>query len=160
MSPPIRVLFVCTANACRSQMAEAILRHLGGDRFEVASAGVRPIDHVHPLAIAAIESMGLSADGQYSKGVEKVADVEFDVIVTVCDSAACLLTTDWPGRPVFVHWSLADPVTHPGLETERIAMAHDTAGRLKRMLKAFVAVRFDELSPSQIRDQLLRIGQV
>ena len=159
MSPPIQVLFVCTANACRSQIAEAMLRHQGGDRFAVHSAGIRPIDHIHPLARAVIESLGLSAKGQSPKGIEQFTGIKFDIVITLCDSAACLLPAAWPGKPVHVNWGLTDPVTYHGLDAERIALAHQVGRRLCRMIELFVDVPFEELSGCQIRSQLVRIGR-
>jgi len=159
MSPPIRVLFVCTANACRSQMAEAMLRHQGRDRFTVSSAGIRPIDRIHPLARAVIESLGLSADGLSPKGIERLAGTTFDIVITLCDSAACLLPNDWPGRPVIVNWSLTDPVTYPGRDDERIALAHQVGCKLDRMIESLVAVPFEKLTATEIQSRLVRIGR-
>jgi len=160
MSPPIKVLFVCTANACRSQIAEAILRHLGKNRFQVFSAGVRPTDHIHPLAQTVAEAMGLSFQGQYSKGIETLSDIAFDIVVTVCDAAACLLPGTWRGHPIIVNWSLVDPVTFPGRDDERILLAHQVGRKLQRMLEAFVALPFERLDPAEIQNRLVRIGRV
>src|SRR5687768_4741114 len=83
-----RVLFLCTGNAARSQMAEALAREFHGESIEPVSAGSRPAGFVHPLAIRAMKELGADMDGARSKGVEEFANQPFDVVVTVCDSAA------------------------------------------------------------------------
>lgn len=102
-----RVLFLCTGNSCRSQMAEAIVNAQLGDRWHVVSAGTVPAGYVHPQAIAALEEIGIRHEGR-SKLADEFRDVAFDLVVTVCDSAAeeCPL---WLGRGVKVHHSFPDP---------------------------------------------------
>ena len=158
MSPPFNVLFICTANACRSQMAEAILRHVGGDRFVARSAGASPIGAVHPLALIALELAGIPLVNQYSKGFNEVLQIEHDLIITLCDSAACQIPPAWPGRPVIVHWGLADPVSCPGTKQERIAMAENTAATLRAWIEQLVALPLENLTPDAIRAELLRIA--
>jgi arsenate reductase (thioredoxin) len=103
-----RVLFLCTGNAARSQMAEALARADHGEVLEPVSAGSRPAGFVHPLAIRAIEELGPSMDGASSKNAEEFRDQPFDVVVTVCDSAAqdCPI---WPNATRIEHWSIEDP---------------------------------------------------
>jgi arsenate reductase len=101
------VLFLCTGNSCRSQMAEGLLRHLAGDRFEVASAGTAPAG-VNPSAIAAMGELGIDISGQRSKHVDELSSRRFDLAVTVCDRAreACPVL---PGAVRMLHWSFDDP---------------------------------------------------
>ncbi|MDQ5822995.1 MAG: arsenate reductase ArsC [Chloroflexota bacterium] len=101
------VLFLCTHNSARSQLAEATLRHLGGDRVKAYSAGSEP-GRVHPEAISTLESLGISTDGLSSKHLKEFLGQEFDYIVTVCDQAreACPV---FPGKPAHLHWSYPDP---------------------------------------------------
>jgi protein-tyrosine-phosphatase len=108
-----RVLFLCTHNSARSQMAEAILRHIGGDIVEVYSAGTEP-SRVHPDAIRVMASMGIDISSHYSKHLNEFRDQKFDYIVTVCDKAreACPY---FPGDPQQIHWSFPDP---SGVEDE------------------------------------------
>lgn len=103
-----KVLFLCTGNAARSQMAEALARTDHGDVLDPVSAGSRPSGFVHPLAIRAIEELGMSMDGTYSKDAEAFRDHPFDVVVTVCDSAAQDCPT-WPGAKRIEHWPIVDP---------------------------------------------------
>jgi arsenate reductase len=114
----VRVLFLCTHNSARSQMAEAFLRHLAGDRFEVASAGTEAT-RVHPLAIRAMQEVGIDISAQRSKTVDSLLDDPWDCVITVCDSAneRCPL---FPGRTTRLHWSFEDPSQATGSEDQRV----------------------------------------
>ena len=103
-----RVLFVCTHNSARSQMAEGLAREFHGDVLDVVSAGSRPAGWVHPLAVQALAEIGIDASGQISKSADQFLDQPFDVVVTVCDSAAqdCPM---WPGAKRIEHWPIEDP---------------------------------------------------
>ncbi len=131
-----RVLFLCTHNSARSQMAEGLLRHLAGDRFEVASAGTEP-SRVHPLAMAALAARGIDITGQRSKSMDEFASQRFDYVITVCDRAseACPV---FPGDPQRIHWSIPDPAA-PGDDGEvRIgafeAAAQELATRIRYVI--------------------------
>ena len=115
-----RVLFMCTHNSARSQMAEGILRDLAGDRFEVTSAGTEAT-HVRPLAIRAMDEIGIDISGQESKTLERYLGEPFDYVITVCDDAneACPF---FPGAKKRLHWSLEDPSRAEGSEEERLAI--------------------------------------
>jgi arsenate reductase len=116
-SAPIRVLFLCTHNSARSQMAEALLRHHGGARFEVFSAGTE-VTRVHPMAIAAMDDIGIDVSGQRSKHLNEYLGEHFDYVITVCDAAneACPV---FPGDPQRIHWSFHDPSAVQGSDAER-----------------------------------------
>jgi arsenate reductase (thioredoxin) len=115
-----RVLFICTHNSARSQMAEGLLRHFGGDRFEVESAGTEET-HVRPLAIRAMEEIGIDISGQSSKTLERFVDEPWDDVITVCDQAneSCPL---FPGGAQRLHWSFEDPSAARGYEEDRLAV--------------------------------------
>jgi arsenate reductase (thioredoxin) len=102
-----RVLFLCTHNSARSQMAEGLLRHLSGDCFEAFSAGTEAT-RVRPLAIMAMEEIGIDISGQESKTLDRYLNQPFDYVITVCDDAneACPF---FPGAQSRLHWSLEDP---------------------------------------------------
>jgi arsenate reductase len=102
-----RVLFLCTGNSARSQMAEGFLRHLAADRFEVESAGTEP-SQVNPLAVAAMREIGIDISGHRSKGVDGFLAQPFAYVITVCDAAGerCPI---FPGGAQRIHWSLPDP---------------------------------------------------
>ncbi len=112
-----RVLFLCTGNSCRSQMAEAIVNTRIGDKWEAVSAGTKPAGHVHPKALAALKEIGLKHAGS-SKPVERFQGVNFDLVVMVCDSAAeeCPV---WLGEGNKVHHSFPDPAVTDDMDDFR-----------------------------------------
>ncbi len=159
MSPPFNVLFVCTANACRSPMAEAILRHLGGERFVARSAGLSPAGFVHPLVALALEPLGVPDTGLESKPIDEVQPIPQDLVITLCDTVACVLVPRWEGQPVQVHWSLPDPVLHPGTDADRRIVAEEVARKLHGCIGRLVALPLETLSAADVRDTLFKIGQ-
>lgn len=106
-----RVLFLCTGNSARSQMAEGLLRHLAGDRFDVFSAGTRPVG-LKPNAVKAMREVGIDISAHHSKSVEEFTGEQFDYVVTVCDSAreSCPI---FPGPGKRLHESFEDPAAAP-----------------------------------------------
>jgi arsenate reductase (thioredoxin) len=115
-----RVLILCTGNSARSQMAEGLLRHDAGDRFEVYSAGtIRSF--VRPQAIAAMEEIGIDISGHRSKSVDEFTGQEFDYVITVCDNAkeSCPI---FPGNTQRIHWSFDDPAEAEGSEEDKLAV--------------------------------------
>jgi len=114
-----RVLFLCSGNSARSQMAEGLVNHLLGDRWEAYSAGTAPTGHVHPLAIQAMAELGIDISRQRSKSVDEFRDTNFDLVITVCDQAAqnCPL---WLGPGQVKHMGFPDPAAATGSEAERL----------------------------------------
>ena len=135
-----RILFLCTGNAARSQMAEGLARAFYGDRFDVFSAGSRPAGWVHPLAVRALAEIGIDASGQTSKSAEPFLDEPFDVVVTVCDSAAqdCPV---WSGAERIEHWPIEDPSFGPDDESTRferfVATRDELHRRIDELLSSF-----------------------
>ncbi len=126
-----RILFLCTGNAARSQMAEGLMRAYHGDEWDVFSAGSRPAGWVHPLAIRALAEIGIDATGQTSKSAEQFINQPFDIVVTVCDSAAkdC---PNWPGAKRIEHWPIVDPSygpDDPATRPDRFAATRDELAR-------------------------------
>jgi arsenate reductase (thioredoxin) len=119
-TPPMRVLFLCTHNSARSQMAEGLLRALAGDRFEAFSAGTEAT-HVRPLAIKAMAELGIDISRQQSKTLDRYLNEPFDQVITVCDTAAeaCPI---FPGAAQRLHWSFEDPSKATGSEDEQLAV--------------------------------------
>ena len=132
-----RILFLCTGNAARSQMAQGLAREFHGERFEVVSAGSRPAGWVHPLAIRALAELGIDASEQTSKSAEQFLDLHFDVVVTVCDSAAqdCPL---WPGAVRIEHWPIEDPSYGPDDPATRFDRFVETRDDLKRRIDELI----------------------
>ncbi len=119
----LKVLFLCTGNSCRSQMAEAWTRHLKADLIEPYSAGVDP-KGVDPRAIEAMAEAGLDISGQVSKHIDTLGDIEFDYVITLCDNAYENCPSFPPGLGI-VHKGFDDPPEHSaGAKTEEEAMAH------------------------------------
>ena len=112
--PPTRILFLCTHNSARSQMAEAIVRHVSKGGVEVFSAGTEPSE-LHPMAIEVMEARGIPIRSQHSKHLSQFLDQQFDYIITTCDIAREACPT-FPGDPEQIHWSFADPAAVPGTE--------------------------------------------
>lgn len=111
-----RVLFLCTGNSCRSQLAEAIVNARLGDEWQAYSAGTKPAGHVHPNALRVLAEIGIEHPGR-SKSVQEYRDQPFDLVVTVCDAAAedCPL---WLGQGQRVHLGFPDPAKATGTEAE------------------------------------------
>ncbi|GIV58046.1 MAG: ArsC family transcriptional regulator [Rhodothermaceae bacterium] len=133
-----RVLFVCTHNSARSQMAEGLLRAMAGDRYEVMSAGTEPRG-VHPLAVEAMREIGIDLSGHRSEHVDRYLDPPADIVVTVCDSAkeACPYV---PARERLIHHSFEDPSAATGTEAERLAAFRRVRDAIRDWLEAtFVA---------------------
>jgi arsenate reductase len=133
----MRVLILCTGNSARSQMAEGLLRQIGGDRFEVASAGVSPT-HVRHEAIAAMRELGIDISAHRSKSVDEFSAQEFDYVITVCDHAneRCPV---FPGKTQRIHWSFDDPALAPGDAGERLTIFRRVRDEISGRLQEFVA---------------------
>jgi arsenate reductase len=127
------VLFLCTHNSARSQMAEGLLRQLAGDRFEAFSAGTEAT-HVRPLAIKAMAELGIDISQQQSKTLDRYLNEPFDEVITVCDQAAeaCPI---FPGAVHRRHWSLADPSKASGNENEQLAVYRRVRDELRSRIE-------------------------
>lgn len=132
-----RVLLLCTGNSARSQMAEGLLRHEGGDRFAVASAGTRP-SRVRPEAITVMCELGIDIASHRSKSVEEFIGQDFDYVITVCDTArqSCPV---FPGKTTLMHWSIEDPAAAEGEEAARLAVFRQVRDELRERLRDFLA---------------------
>jgi len=132
----MRVLILCTGNSARSQMAEGLLRHDAGNRFEVSSAGTKPTQ-VRAEAIAAMCEVGIDISGQRSKSVEELAGQSFDYVITVCDNAkeSCPV---FPATTKRIHWSIEDPAAAQGSEEGRLAEFRRVRDELRARLRSFV----------------------
>jgi arsenate reductase len=135
MADKKRVLILCTGNSARSQMAEGLLRHDAGDRFEVESAGTKP-GHVRPEAIAVMKELGIDISGQRSKSVDEFAGQSFDYALTVCDNAkeSCPI---YPGHANRLHRNFEDPAAAEGSENERLTVFRRVRDQLRDYLRSF-----------------------
>lgn len=136
-SPPLRVLFLCTFNSARSQMAEALLRHLSQGRIHAFSAGSTPQLHVHPMAVSTLQTRyGIDAASLAPKSLDAFVGGAFDYVFTLCDLAAESCPV-FPGAPTVTHWSFEDPAAIADDDARRRAfeaVADDLAGRLRLWL--------------------------
>ncbi|MBI3951619.1 MAG: arsenate reductase ArsC [Acidobacteria bacterium] len=134
-----RVLFLCTGNSARSQMAEGLLRHMAGDRFEVHSAGTNPVG-VNPLAIEAMREIEVDISHHTSKSLGQFLNDPFDFVITVCDRAreSCPI---FPGDAVHLHWSFDDPAAVEGSQKERLRAFRSVRDELAARLRLFVAAQ-------------------
>ena len=137
MSKPT-VLILCTGNSCRSHMAEGILRHAGGDLFEVRSAGSKPAGYVHPMAIEAMKEIGIDISAHESKSLELFLDGTVDTIVTVCGNAsdACPV---FPGDVKRYHWGFIDPAHAEGSDEEVMAVFREVRDLIRNTFEAYAA---------------------
>jgi len=135
--PPVRVLFLCTHNSARSQMAEALLRHLGGNRVAVFSAGTETT-RVHPQALATLAHYHIDTTGLSSKHLEQFLGQKFDYVITVCDRASESCPV-FPGDPERIHWSFPDPSAATEPEAQRMAFTQVFVG-LEKRLKLLLAL--------------------
>jgi arsenate reductase len=128
-----RVLFLCTHNSARSQMAESLLRHLAGDRFDAYSAGTEATC-VKPLAVRAMDEVGVDISGQESKILDRYLEGPFDYVITVCDDAneACPF---FPGARNRLHWSFEDPSRAEGSEQERLEVFRSVRDRIRERIE-------------------------
>ena len=133
----MRVLFLCTGNSARSQIAEALLRHLTNGRIDAVSAGSEPAAEVHPLTRTTLkEKYGIDASALKPKPASAFNSQQFDAVITVCDAAAAACPT-WPGATALIHWSIDDPAAVQGADAQRRAFdaaATEIEQRLTRWL--------------------------
>lgn len=134
-----RVLFLCTGNSARSQMAEAFLRKYGGERFEAHSAGLEP-KAMNPFTVKVMAEAGIDVSTQRSKGIEEyLGKVNFQTLITVCDHADKNCPSVWPGVNQRLHWSFEDPAAAQGSEEERLAVFRRVRGEIEARVKAWLA---------------------
>jgi arsenate reductase len=137
-----RILGRCTGNSCRSHLAEGLLRSALGDAFEVASAGSNPAGYVHPLAIRAMEEVGIDLSGHRSKHLDEFLDREVETVITVCGNAdqACPV---FPGQLNRHHWPFEDPAHATGTEEEQFAVFRRVRDEIAKVFGAYAAGRLD-----------------
>ncbi|WP_426201113.1 arsenate reductase ArsC [Pseudomonas sp. TWP3-1] len=154
----MRVLFMCTANSCRSILSEAMFNHLAPHGFAAVSAGSFPKGQVLPRSLTTLQQAGISIDGLHSKGNDAFADNPPDVVITVCDKAAGETCPVYFGPALKAHWGLEDPSDVIGDEAQIDAAFRATLARIEQRCTAFLGLPFDTLSREQLTLELARIG--
>jgi arsenate reductase len=133
-----RILFLCTGNSARSQMAEAFVRKYAGDRFEAHSAGLEPRG-VNPFTIQVLQEKGIDISNQTSKGINTyLGKVLFQYLITVCDDAEKNCPTVWPGVNQRMHWSFEDPAAFQGSDEEKLEKFRQIRDLIEKKIKEWV----------------------
>jgi len=152
-----RVLFLCTGNSARSQIAEALLDWKGKGRFEAYSAGSRPAAQVNPFAIEVLREHGISWAGHAPRSVDGLEREHWDFVVTVCDRAkeACPI---FPGQPILAHWGMPDPAEVEGDRATKQAAFRDAFVLLSRRIDLLLALPLEKLEQLGRQARLRAIG--
>ena len=141
---PLRVLFICTENAARSQIAEALLHQRGKGAFEAASAGSEPARSVHPLALETLLDQGINWSGHAPKGFDAVLRERWDFVISLCDRAHEQCPA-FPGDPVYAYWSMPDPAAATGDESARRRAFVDAIAYLRQRIDFLRLLPFERL---------------
>lgn len=156
----MKVLFLCTANSCRSILSEALFNHLAPAGMRAYSAGSQPRGEVNPLTLAALARAGIARGGLASKAIEAHAGLAPDVVITVCDKAAGEACPVFFGPVLKAHWGLADPSELRGSAAEVEAAFDATLMHIERRIMAFLELPFERLDAERIKAELARIGSL
>jgi arsenate reductase (thioredoxin) len=154
---PARILFLCTGNSARSQIAEALLARKGAGRFEVASAGSRPAAQVNPWAIRVLAEAGIDWSGRTPRGLDGLEPEAWDFVITVCDRAreACPI---FPGAPIVGHWGMPDPAEVEGSDEVKQRAFRDAFTVLSRRIDLFLALPAEKLDRLRLERRVREIG--
>jgi protein-tyrosine-phosphatase len=137
---PLSVLFLCTGNSARSQIAEALLRYMSKGSIDAASAGTAPQPRIHPMAQQAVRNLvGIEMTGQYPKLLDQYLHRDFDYVITVCDRAAetCPM---FPGDPERIHWGYEDPAAVKGTDDQKQRAFDDVAKQLMSRMRVWMSL--------------------
>lgn len=154
----MRILFMCTANSCRSILCEALFNHLAPQGYEAISAGSFPRGQVLPRSLQTLQQAGIAIDGLSSKGNEAFEGNPPDIVITVCDKAAGEACPVYFGPALKAHWGLEDPSDVVGDDATIDAAFRATLAHIQRRVEAFFALRPDALGRDQLKRELDRIG--
>lgn len=155
------VLFLCTGNSARSQLAECLLNRLGQGRFKAFSAGSHPTGKVHPLALELLRRRNHDVEHLRSKDWDEFAAKDapvMDFVITVCDKAAGEVCPVWPGQPMTAHWGFTDPAAAEGTEAQRMVAFSEVYRELNTRLEIFVNLPIDQLDRLALQRHLRALG--
>lgn len=155
----LSVLFLCTGNACRSIMAEALLAHHGGDRFIAHSAGSFPTGVLHPKSLEILKEHGINGSGYRSKSWDEFVNQPIDIVITVCDNAAGEICPIFPGSPLKAHWGVADPAQYVGNEEGINQEFRRIFGILETRIKSLTGLKLESMNKDELQQQLNTIGE-
>ena len=131
-----KVLFICTGNSCRSQMAEGLLRSMAGDQYDVFSAGSHP-SHVNPVVIEIMKEAGIDISNHTSDPIDDYLNLGIDVVITVCDSAQKICPV-FPGNATYIHWSIEDPFQGWTFENSQLDSFRNTRDIIRNKIDGFI----------------------
>jgi arsenate reductase len=154
----MKVLFMCTANSCRSILSEAVFNHLAPQGFEAVSSGSFPKGQVLPRSLATLQAAGISTEGLYSKGNDAFEGSPPDVVITVCDKAAGEACPVYFGPALKAHWGLEDPSDVQGDDAAVQAAFDATLAVIATRCRAFLALPFADLGATELKTELERIA--
>lgn len=154
----MKILYICTHNRCRSILSEAITNHYADGKIDARSAGSKPVGEVHPLSLKYLQEAGISTDGLTSQSWDEFEDLEADIVVTVCDSAAGETCPVWFGKSLKVHWGLVDPSKLQGSEEELAQAFRDTIEQIKQRIAQLVALDVDVKDKAGLKLALANLG--
>ena len=154
-----RVLFLCTGNSARSQIAEALLNRKAGGRFVAESAGSQPADRVNPYALEVLRESGVEWSGHPPRGLDGLEKTRWDLVITVCDQAreACPI---FPGRPVIAHWGMSDPAAVEGTDAAKRAAFRQAFILINRRIDLLLALPLEKLDRLAAQAGVESIGEV
>ena len=154
---PLRVLFLCTGNSARSQIAEAILNRKGAGRFSAYSAGSHPAETVNPLALEVLEESGYQWRGHPPRGLGGLESEHWDFVITVCDNAreSCPI---FPGQPVLAHWGMQDPAAVSGTREARLTAFRIALTLINRRIDLFLNLPIEKLERLALQRRVEAIG--
>jgi arsenate reductase len=147
----MKILFLCTANSCRSILCEAVFNHLAPEGMNAYSAGSQPKGEVHPLSLYTLENAGMSTLGLFSKSSDVQVNLAPDFVITVCDKADGEACPVFFGSATKAHWGLADPSEYYGTQEEIEAAFEATLEQIKTRIEAFLAIPLSQLSAEQLK---------
>ena len=154
----LKVLILCTGNSCRSILAEALLNHLGGDRFKAFSAGSHPIGKVNPNALATLKHHGIPTEGFSSQSWDEFDDKWIDIAITVCDQAASEVCPVYLNSVVRAHWGLPDPAHVTGSQEIIEAAFEATYAALEKRIRQLLVLPVETMSGAELTETLNKIG--
>ena len=157
---PVKLLFLCTHNACRSVLCEVMGRKLGGDRLQTASAGSAPAGRIHPLTLRVLQGRGFDTAQLASQGIDELEGFAPDAVVTVCDSAARESCPIWLGDAIKAHWGLPDPSHSEGTDADKLASFDPVLATIERRIKRLLEQPFETMERAELAQLLHEIGEI
>ena len=156
----MKILFLCTANSCRSILAEAVFNHLAPGDMRAYSAGRQPCGWVHPQSLRALQRAGIALDGLHSKSQVVHAQLQPDLVITLCDNAASEPCPAYFGAALKAHWGLPDPATRDGSQEEVDAVFDAAVASIVQRIDQFLCLPLARLSAPELEGALAAIGKL